>query len=359
MDKQQFTCQLAQWHTTKNKRELPWKGERDAYKIWLSEIILQQTRVAMGLKYYEAFIKKYPTIVHLADAPDEEVFKLWEGLGYYSRCRNLLLTARLIAHNLQGVFPQQYEEILALKGVGPYTAAAIASFAFDLPYAVVDGNVFRVLARCFGIDTPIDSNEGKHRFTALANEILDKNKPAQHNQAIMDFGATICKPVSPLCDECPLRNGCTAYQTGRVNELPVKEKTILRTTRWFTYFIFTFGDTTMVHQRMQKDIWQQLYEFYLLETSENKIWKEEDIKTFLHHQFSIEDFSLLYVSPQLSQQLTHQTVNAVFIKVKLKTIPQVLQQHQWLTSDQIHQLTFPKIINEYLQSLSFQPSLFS
>lgn len=359
MDKQQFTCQLAQWHTTKNNRELPWKGEKDAYKIWLSEIILQQTRAAMGLKYYEAFIKKYPTIIDLANAPDEEVFKLWEGLGYYTRCRNLLATARFITHNLNGRFPQQYEDILALKGVGPYTAAAIASFAFNLPYAVVDGNVFRVLARCFGIDKPIDSNEGKHRFTALANEILDKNKPAQHNQAIMDFGATICKPVSPLCHECLLQNGCIAYQAGRVNELPVKEKTILRKTRWFTYFIFNVDDETMVHQRLQKDIWQQLYEFYLLETGENKLWKEEEVRAFLNHQFLIDDFNLLYISPQLSQQLTHQTVNAVFIKIKLKKIPTVLQGHQWVTSEQMQMLTFPKIINEYLQSLSFQPSLFS
>ncbi len=359
MDKQQFTCQLAQWHTTKNKRELPWKGEKDAYKIWLSEIILQQTRVAMGLKYYETFIKKYPAVIHLANAPDDEVYKLWEGLGYYTRCRNLLATARFIAYDLNGNFPQKYEDILALKGVGPYTAAAVASFAFDLPYAVVDGNVFRVLARCFGIGTPIDSKEGKKLFTDLATEILDKNKPAQHNQAIMDFGATICKPVGPLCNECPLQNSCFAYQTGKVNELPVKEKTILIRTRWFTYFIFTADDKTLVHQRTQKDIWQQLYEFYLVETNEYKAWNEENVNAFLHHQFSIEDFSLLYISPQLSQQLTHQTVNAVFIKIKLKKIPQVLERHQWVTGEQMQALTFPKIINEYLLSLSFQPVLFS
>ncbi|MDQ2752321.1 MAG: A/G-specific adenine glycosylase [Bacteroidota bacterium] len=359
MDKLQFTCQLAQWHTTKNKRELPWKGEKDAYKIWLSEIILQQTRAAMGVKYYETFIKKYPTIVQLADAPEEEVFKLWEGLGYYSRCRNLMATARLIVDDLNGRFPHQYENILALKGVGPYTAAAIASFAFGLPYAVVDGNVFRVLARCFGNNTPIDSNEGKQLFTALANEVLDKKKPAQHNQAIMDFGATVCKPVGPLCDECPLQNGCNGYLTGRVNELPVKEKTINKRTRWFTYFIFTVDDKTMIHQRTQKDIWQQLYEFYLVETAENKHWKEDDVRLFLLHQLSIDDASLIYISPQLSQQLTHQTVNAEFIKIKLQKVPRILQEHQWVSNEQMQQLPFPKIINEYLQSLSFQPRLFS
>lgn len=358
MDKQQFTCQLAVWHTTKNNRELPWKGERDAYKIWLSEIILQQTRAAMGLKYYEAFTKRYPTIVQLANAPDDEVFKLWEGLGYYTRCRNLLATARFITNNLNEKFPDQYIDILALKGVGPYTAAAIASFAFDLPHAVVDGNVFRVLARCFGIATPIDSNEGKQVFTTLANEVLDKNKPAQHNQAMMDFGATICKPVSPLCNECPLQNNCDAYQTGHVNELPVKEKTINKKTRWFTYFIFTVDDKTLVHQRSQKDVWQQLYEFYLLETETSKHWTEKDVHQFLQHQFSVSNASLRYISPMLSQQLTHQTINAVFIKIKLVQVPDVLKHYQWVTNEQLKTLTFPKIINEYLQSTSFPATLF-
>lgn len=358
MDNQQFTCQLATWHTTKNNRQLPWKKEHDAYKIWLSEILLQQTRAAMVVPYYHAFITSYPTIIDLANATDEEVFKLWEGLGYYTRCRNLLATARHIAGHLGGKFPDHYEDILALKGVGPYTAAAIASFAFNLPHAVVDGNVFRVLARCFNITTPIDSIQGKKTFTALANEVLDKLHPAQHNQAIMDFGATICKPISPLCNQCLLQNHCEAYHAGRVNELPVKEKRMIKKTRWFTYFIFMVGDKTLVHQRMQKDVWQQLYEFYLLETESSRHWNEADVYEYLARQFSFDDVTINYISPQLSQQLTHQTIHAVFIRIKLPHIPDVLKQYKWVTSAQMAALTFPKIINEYLQAMSFPATLF-
>lgn len=358
MDKQQFTCQLVDWHRFENKRQLPWKEETDPYKIWLSEIILQQTRAAMGLRYYEAFILKYPTIVDLAAAPDEEVFKLWEGLGYYSRCRNLLATARFISSELNGIFPSAYEEILSLKGVGPYTAAAIASFGFNLPHAVVDGNVFRVLSRCFGISTPIDSTEGKKVFTSLANDVLDKKEPAKYNQAIMDFGATICKPISPVCKECPMQNGCDAYQSGTVNELPVKAKLKARRDRWFTYFVFEVDDKTLVHQRAQKDIWLQLYEFYLVETEKNKIWKEEDVLKYLDNQFEVSKGDIKYISPQISQQLTHQTVYATFIKIKLDKIPDTLQHYSWINKEGLGQLTFPKIINEYLQSLSFPATLF-
>ena len=358
MDKQQFTCQLANWHLSENKRELPWKNEKDAYKIWLSEIILQQTRAGMAIKYYDAFVGQYPTIVHLAAARDEEVFKLWEGLGYYTRCRNLLATARYIADHLGGTFPNRYNDILALKGVGPYTAAAIASFAFNLPHAVVDGNVFRVLARCFNIGTPIDSHEGKKIFTLLANEVLDIKNPAKHNQAIMDFGATICKPVSPLCNACIMQNSCEAYLLGNVNERPEKAKLKERKDRWFAYFIFSVDDTTLVHQRIQKDIWQDLYEFYLVETEREKLWKEEDVRTYLQHQFSITDANIRYISPQLSQQLTHQTVHTVFIRIKLFKKPSNLSHYNWFTNQQIQKLAFPKIINEYLNSESFPATLF-
>jgi len=207
-----------------NNRAMPWKGEKDAYKIWLSEIILQQTRVEQGWDYYNRFIERFPQIQLLADAKDEEVFKLWEGLGYYSRCKNLLATARFITQEKRGIFPSAYKDILHLKGVGPYTAAAIASFAFNLPHAVVDGNVSRVLSRFFGIATPIDSTAGKQEFTALAQALLDQQSPGIYNQAIMDFGATICKPQLPLCADCPLQAECTAFQTGKISDLPVKEK---------------------------------------------------------------------------------------------------------------------------------------
>src|SRR3954471_2181765 len=302
MKQQQFTCQLMQWNKEENTRFLPWKGEQDPYKIWLSEVILQQTRAEQGLPYYQAFIQKYPSIDNLAQAPDSEVFKLWEGLGYYSRCKNLLATARHIMNALGGKFPDNYENILSLKGIGPYIAAAISSFAFNLPHAVVDGNVFRVLARCFGIFTPTDSTEGKKVFSELALQLLDKARPALYNQAIMDFGATICKPVNPLCSQCPEQNICAAYLNGTINELPVKEKKLQKKMRWFTYFIFNVGDKTLVHQRNTKDIWQNLYEFYLVETVANPQWSKENIDTYLQNQFKVSIYNIIYTSPFISQQ---------------------------------------------------------
>ena len=358
MKQQQFTCQLIDWHQRENKRILPWKGEQDPYKIWLSEIILQQTRAEQGLPYYQKFIQKYPTIADLAQAPDTEVFKLWEGLGYYSRCKNLLHTARYIVNEWGGKFPENYESILSLKGIGPYTAAAISAFAYNLPHAVVDGNVFRVLARCFGIYTPADAAEGRKIFTELASQLLDKEQPALYNQAIMDFGATICKPVNPLCKQCPQQNLCEAYLNGTINELPVKEKKLIKKMRWFTYFIFDVGGKTLVHQRVAKDIWQSLYEFYLIETDANPHWDNEKINTYLQNQFGVKDFIFRYISPFLSQQLTHQTVKAQFISVQLPQIPSMLQHYEWMDKEQIAQLAFPKIINEYRDSESFPAMLF-
>src|SRR5215218_589494 len=207
---QNFVKGLLQWNKTANHRQMPWKGEKDPYKIWLSEIILQQTRVEQGLGYYQRFVQIFSNVHALAQAPEQQVFKLWEGLGYYSRCKNLIASAKYISGELGGVFPKTYEEIVALKGVGPYTAAAIASFAYNLPYAVLDRNVFRVLSRIFAIDTPIDTTEGKKVFSALAQEALDKETPGAYNQAIMDFGATVCKPV-PECVHCFFKMACRAF----------------------------------------------------------------------------------------------------------------------------------------------------
>ncbi|MDQ6813597.1 MAG: A/G-specific adenine glycosylase, partial [Bacteroidota bacterium] len=230
------------WNLERNKRIMPWKGEKDPYKIWISEIILQQTRVTQGLAYYNNFIKEFPTLKSLAEASDQGVFKIWEGLGYYSRCKNLLFTARHIYKNLDGKFPETYENILKLKGIGPYTAAAISSFAYGLPHAVVDGNVFRVLSRFFGEATPIDSSKGKETFSALAATLLYKKDSAAFNQAIMDFGATICKPQIAECQACILQSECVAYNHGLVNKLPVKEKRLIKRKRFFTYFIFIVND---------------------------------------------------------------------------------------------------------------------
>lgn len=338
------------WHKQDNTREMPWKGEKDPYKIWLSEVILQQTRVAQGLQYYNNFIKKYPTINRLAAANDQEVFKLWEGLGYYNRCKNLLFTARQIVKERKAVFPDQYEDILALKGVGPYTAAAIASFAYNLPYAVVDGNVFRVLSRFFGIEEAIDSAKGKHIFTELAERVLAKKEAGEYNQAIMDFGATVCKPFAPACSICPLQKHCIAYNEGKVNQLPIKEKTLLRKHRWFYYFLFEFDGKILVHPRTGKDIWQNLYEFYLLETDEQVKWEEASVKNWLKEQIGITKAVVKQLSPVAVQQLTHQQIKGQFIRVELNNIPPFLQKYSWQPANNLRKLPFPKFITGYLET---------
>lgn len=346
------------WHREENTREMPWKGEKDPYKIWLSEVILQQTRVAQGWQYYKNFIKKYPRISGLAKAPDQEVFKLWEGLGYYNRCRNLLFTAREIVKERAGKFPDRYEDILALKGVGPYTAAAIASFAYNLPYAVVDGNVFRVLSRFFGIEEAIDSAKGRQLFTELAEKMLDKKEPGAFNQAIMDFGAVICKPVSPSCSICPLQKYCIAFSEGKVNHLPVKEKTLQRKHRWFYYFLFEKSGKVMVNHRTGKDIWQNLYEFYLLESDEAIQWNEAEVHHWLKEQLGITKATVYHISPVAVQQLTHQQIRGQFIRIELDNIPSFLSKYQWQPLQTLRKLPFPKFITQYLGVSSFQKSLF-
>lgn len=343
-----FASLLIRWNNSENSRQMPWKGEKDPYKVWLSEIILQQTRVDQGLNYYHAFIERFPTVQSLAAAPDTTVFKLWEGLGYYTRCRNLLHTARYISHELQGRFPSGYEDIKALKGIGPYTAAAISSFAFNLPHAVVDGNVFRVLSRVFGINAPIDSNEGKKYFTALANEVLDKNQPGIYNQAIMDFGAVVCKPVAPLCMKCIFNKHCYAFRHEAINELPVKSKKLKPRKRFFYYLVMTHEGKSAIRQRTGKDIWSQLYEFPLIETTEEtgekavlKNWEEQGLlKT---------RYEILSISPSFKQQLTHQHITGKFILVKMLK-PDVANL-VWVSRQEMKKYAFPRIINSYLQTI--------
>ncbi|MES2004493.1 MAG: A/G-specific adenine glycosylase [Bacteroidota bacterium] len=348
--KKYFTDTLLQWHKKQNTREMPWKGEKDPYKIWLSEVILQQTRVAQGWQYYTNFIQKYPTIQQLARAKDQEVFKLWEGLGYYNRCKNLLFTARQIVTENKGIFPVNYEAILALKGVGPYTAAAIASFAYNLPYAVVDGNVFRVLSRFFGIEEAIDSAKARSIFTELANETLSQKEAGMYNQAIMDFGATVCKPFAPACSSCVMRKHCAAYREGKVNQLPIKEKTLQRKSRWFYYFLFEHNGELLVHHRMGKDIWQNLYEFYLLETEEQVKWNEEAVHNWLKEQIGIKKAVVSHISPVTVQQLTHQQIKGQFIRVQLAAIPPFLLSYRWVSPKTMKGLPFPKFITAYLET---------
>jgi A/G-specific adenine glycosylase len=302
-----FSSILLQWNRKKNNRQMPWKGEKDPYKIWLSEIILQQTRVEQGLDYYNKFIKAFPDVHKLAKAPAKKVFKLWEGLGYYSRCRNLIISAKYISKELKGNFPDSYEDIKALKGIGPYTASAISSFAFNLPHAVVDGNVYRVLARIFGIHTPVDSAAGKKKFVDLANKLLDKTWPGLHNQAIMDFGAVICKPV-PLCDQCPFKKNCFAFLNNKINKLPVKKKKITTKKRWFYYLVMEFDKKTAIRERTGKDIWQQLFEFPMIEMD-----KERSLKNILtaaekYGLLPKNNYEFISISPLYKQQLSHQLI---------------------------------------------------
>lgn len=348
--KKDFTKALLNWHKHTNTREMPWKGEKDPYKIWLSEVILQQTRVSQGWEYYNRFIRKYPTLRKLAVAHDQDVYKLWEGLGYYNRCKNLLYTARQIVKELDGKFPDQYKGILALKGIGPYTAAAISSFAFNLPYAVVDGNVFRVLSRYFGIEDPIDSTKGKQLFAELAAKVLCIKEPGAFNQAIMDFGAIVCKPFAPACSVCPLQKSCTAFSEGKVNQLPVREKMLQRKHRWFYYFLFEHEDKIVVHQRCAKDIWQNLYEFYLLETEALVNWDEKQILLWLKLQLGIQKAKVRQISPVSIQQLTHQQIKGQFIQVYLKKVPPSLQKYQWQPLNTLRRLPFPKLITRYLET---------
>ena len=349
-----------QWHTNENKRAMPWKGEKDPYKVWLSEIILQQTRVEQGWAYYEKFITKYPTITRLAKAKDEEVFKLWEGLGYYTRCKNLLYTARFIDKEYTGIFPDSYEKITALKGVGPYTAAAISSFCFNLPYAVVDGNVFRVLSRVFGITEPTDSNAGKKVFAQLADKVLNKKQPGLFNQAIMDFGATVCKPALPLCSQCALKEICFALKHSAVSNLPVKEKQLQKKLRWFSYFIIEAADKTLIRKRTLKGIWQNLFEYYLVETNANPAWNNESVAMVLSNQLEIYQFQIVKIINAKPQQLTHQFIKGYFIYIKLDAIPKELisNENQWLPLSVIKQLPFPSFINQHTESAKKAPALF-
>ncbi|MBS1654312.1 MAG: A/G-specific adenine glycosylase [Bacteroidetes bacterium] len=348
--KKEFSQVLLTWNKEQNIRQMPWKGEKDPYKIWLSEVILQQTRVEQGLSYYNSFTRAFPNIQKLAKANDERVFKLWEGLGYYSRCRNLLFTARHISEVMNGKFPSTYEEIKSLKGVGPYTAAAIASFAYNLPHAVVDGNVFRVLARVFGISKPIDSNEGKILFTHLADELLDKVNPGLYNQAIMDFGAIVCKPVAPLCDTCIFKKKCEAYLNKKIHVLPVKEKKIKAKGRYFYYLLLEYKDKTAVLLRTAKDIWQGLYEFPLLEAKQEESIKKIISRAEKEKWLQKGSYEILSVSSVQQQRLSHQIIAGQFIRIQLKRKPLINRKILWVTKQQISKLAFPKFINQYLQT---------
>jgi A/G-specific adenine glycosylase len=312
-----FTNRLTQWYL-ENKRDLPWRDTTDPYPIWLSEIMLQQTRVAQGMPYFFSFTKAFPTVFDLANASEEQVLKLWQGLGYYSRARNLHKTAQFVAAELNGIFPDNYKNLLQLKGIGEYTAAAIASFSYNETVPVVDGNVFRVLARYFDIETDIAKAQAKKEFAALAFELMPKDNPALFNQAIMEFGALQCVPKNPNCQVCPLNSGCLALQKKKVNQLPVKSKKLKVRNRYFNYLIFCDDDEkTRIQKRSDKGIWHNLYEFPLIETQHEadlEFISEQMRENFDNEVVSIAEFH----SKSRVHKLTHQHLHIRFWKVKVK-----------------------------------------
>ncbi len=352
-----FTKKLLEWFET-NHRPMPWKGVKNPYFVWLSEIILQQTRVEQGLPYYEHFVEKYPTVFDLANAEEDVVMKSWEGLGYYSRARNLHAAAKQIAFEMGGNFPNTYEEIKKLKGVGPYTAAAISSFAFDLPHAVVDGNVYRVLSRIFGISTPIDSTAGKKEFATLAEDLLAKKSPATYNQALMDFGATLCVPRNPRCGDCPFQKKCTAFIDDRIGELPFKSKKLVKRDRFFNYIILKSENGLLLHKRTAKDIWTNLYEFPMLETTQllelDGLRKEAIDAGLLTTQAK-----MIKTSKPFQQMLTHQKIKARFWEFELDSIDFYEKSpFIFVHKDKLGNFAFPKIIDRYLNDNSLYLELF-
>lgn len=337
-----FVRELIIWYKA-NLRNLPWRNTQNPYFIWLSEIILQQTRVEQGMPYYFKFIEKYPTVEALANADEEEVLKLWEGLGYYSRARNLHFAAKTILNEYNGKFPTTYEEIRNLKGVGDYTAAAIASLAFDLPHAVVDGNVYRVMSRYFGIETPIDSTAGKKEFFQLANELIDHTQPGTYNQAVMEFGAIHCTPQQPDCKNCPLQANCFAFHNDMVNMLPVKAKKVKVSNRYFNYFEIEHKGGVYIQRRQGNDIWKGLYEFPMTETET----ATEDGLPQLPDYLKRSDVVLKHSSNEFKHILTHRRIFAKFYTLISEQPPQK-DGLIWVDKQELDNFAFPKLILRYL-----------
>ena len=327
-----FASILLEWFR-ENGRELPWRQTRDPYAIWLSEIILQQTQVKQGWEYWERFMHRWPTVEDLAAASEDEVLREWQGLGYYSRARNLHFAAGQIV--ALGHFPDTLEEIKQLKGVGDYTAAAIGSIAFGLPAAVVDGNVYRVLARHYGIDTPINTTEGKKVFAALAQELLPSHEASAYNQAIMDFGAIQCTPQSPHCEHCPLMESCEAFRTGRIAQLPVKLKTLKIHERHLTYIYIRCQGQTAIHRRGPGDIWQGLWEPVLVEA-----------------ESAIPPTAQL-IRKNVKHVLTHRVLYADFYLLETNDKPEIPSGYIWIPESEIDHYALPRLIENLMNDILF------
>lgn len=336
---------LLDWYAD-NKRDLPWRGTTDPYRIWISEIILQQTRVVQGYEYFLRFIRRFPDVRTLASASEDEVLKYWQGLGYYSRARNLHAAAK----SMNGKFPESYQEVRALKGVGDYTAAAICSIAYNMPYAVVDGNVYRVLSRYCGIDVPIDSTEGKKLFAALADEMLDKSRPATYNQAIMDFGAIQCTPQSPNCMFCPLADSCSALSKGQVMQLPVKQHRTKTFNRYFNYIYVRMGAHTLIHKRTEDDIWKNLFELPLVETEKDLSEEEFLACPQFHALFAEGEVRMVRTLLRgVKHVLSHRVIYTNFYEVTLPDNSSSFSSYQRVAVEDLGRYAVPRLIHAFLE----------
>lgn len=338
---------MLKWHLSENNRNMPWKGVKEPYKIWLSETILQQTKVEQGTAYYLKILEKYADVFQLADASLDELYVMWQGLGYYSRCKNMHETAKIIANVYDGVFPDTYDKLIKLKGIGNYTASAILSFAFDKPFAVIDGNVLRVLSRFTGHYFNIYTAEGKKNFEVQANLFLHKEKSALYNQAIMDLGATICKPKNPLCDICPLQSHCVAYNKHLIDVLPLKKKKLILKNRYFHFILAKKNNQILIIKRNEKDIWHNLYTIPMIELENNN-------KTQL---LNIE-MNIQYLNIEMQQLLTHQRINGFFyISNSTKKIEKMFKNAIWVQVKELPNYTFPRIIISFFQKMNYLSEL--
>ncbi len=345
-----FNTQIHNWYSI-FQRDLPWRNSRNPYLIWLSEIILQQTRISQGLAYYLKFTEEFPTIIELANASEDQILKLWQGLGYYSRARNLHFTAKFIQKEYNGQFPTDYKSIRALKGIGDYTAAAIASISFNLEYPAIDGNVYRVLSRYFGISTPTDTSEGKKTFGELARELIKGTDPGMHNQALMEFGALQCTPKNPDCNRCPLNEQCTAFASNRINELPVKQNTTKQRKRYFNYLVLLNKKHLWLRRRVEKDIWKNLFEFPIFETTE-EIGHESLMQNILAIEYIKQNKPLIEsISNWQVHLLSHQRIHYRFIKIRLAEEIGIPSNYIQVNKEDISNFAVPKLLETFIDQI--------
>ena len=349
---------LIEWYNI-GQRDLPWRHSKNPYRVWLSEIIMQQTRIAQGLSYFERFINKYPNITSLAKADEQDVLRLWQGLGYYSRARNLLVTAKTVQTHYNGVFPKSYDELKKLKGIGDYTAAAIASFCFDLPHAAVDGNVYRVLSRLKANPAPIHSTLGKKFFTNLAQDILDKKDPGTHNQAIMDLGALVCTPKNPDCTSCPVQSDCLGYKSGNATDFPVKEKRTAVQHRYFNYICFQSSGNFLIKKRESNDIWRNLYEFPMIETK--RLLGEKGLTKHKEYHSLLSQCEIFAAKKKLdlTHILSHQKIHARLFEVQVNDfsfLPATIKGIKLSGKKDIRKYPIHRLMELFIEHISTQES---